>query len=278
MLRYKSTYVGLSTLKLVRNNFCSRILNAHKQFDPVTPQSTYANFIPGTNKEYDLPNSFPVNVWNDFITTEEEDKLVQFLDPTLQKKEYSKSHFDSVICNYKEHLLSHTIINQNEFLSNIFQRVKDKICAEGIELEFVHVLDIAEDGFIAPHVDTDFTGGIVAGLTLLSDAVITFQPHNPDLQESLLEEKKNSNNDAIKNNTKLALNETIVFPDLPRVELLVPKRSLYIITKEARYDWTHAIELQQNHKFKNELIERKRRISLMFRDLIPFIPSNKLKF
>lgn len=272
---------GTKQFKLPKTNYSTLVWNTHKPFDPVTPQSPDACFIKGTKEEYnnELPLSFPVKVWKDFISPKEEEKLVQFLEPALMKKKYSISHFDSVICNFKEHLLSHKIILENEFLWSIVNKVKNEICAKDTELEDIHVLDIAENGYIAPHVDTNFTGGIVAGLTLLSDAVVTFQPHNTELQETLLNKKQeNSSSENANKNTKLALNTTIVFPELPRIELLVPARSLYIITQEARYNWTHAIEVQENHKFNAEVVPRNRRISLMFRDEISHIPNAATQF
>jgi len=241
-----------------------RVLDAHKEFAPITAESPSADFITGTDPAFSLPPSFPVNVWESFISQEEEETLMRVLDPQLQKRDYATSHFDSVICNFRETLLPMYAICADPDLKQIVNRVEQQICNEGTKLEDAHVLDISENGFIAPHVDTEFTGGIVAGLTLLSDAVITFQPHNTKLQESLLQET--SKEQSTTSTSKLALNKSITFPQLPRIDLFVPARSLYIITKEARYDWTHAIEVQANHTFKGRKIPRTRRVSLMFRD------------
>jgi len=249
-----------------------RVLHAHKPFPPITKESLSAAFYPAEEptseySQWKVPESFPVTVWSNFISEEEEKNFVDFLQPQLARKRYSPSHFDGVICNYREKLLTAAQFQEKEFLQSIYSRVQQQICGPSTSLSDAHVLDIAENGFIAPHVDTEFTGGIVAGLTLLSDAVVTFQPHVPALQESLLSDRMASASAA--GGTRLANNPSIVFPQLPRVELFVPARSLYILTQEARYEWTHAIEMPSRHSFRSVPISRGRRISVMFRDELP---------
>ena len=247
-----------------------KVLNAHKPFPPCTPNSKWACFVEGTDpKRGHAPNELPVAVWPEFISLDEENRMVDYLDAKLQKKPYYASHFDSVICNYREQLLPLQMAMEQQVFSDVVKRVREMIFHENTNMEDIHVLDIAENGFIAPHVDTEFTGGIVAGVTLLSDAVVTFQPHEPELQESLLKERESGSSGT----TRLAQNSSIVFPELPRVELLVPARSLYIITGDARYNWTHAIEVGTNHTFNSTFIPRTRRISLMFRDELPKLPN-----
>ena len=272
MLSFRSSFITSSLLWKVSIR-TKKVLNSHKPYDPVTPKSSSAAFLPAKKESkwsssFSLPDSFPVAVWNDFITTDEEQEIFNILNPTLADKPYAPSHFDSVIHNYKEQLLHPLLIKEHPILNNIVDRVRNKILKDGFHLEDIHVLDIAESGFIAPHVDTEFTGGIVCGLTLLSDAVVTFQPHVQELQESLLKAQSNSN-DNTHSQTKLEQNTSISFDELPRIELLVPARSLYIQTGAARYKWTHAIDKQESHTFNSVPIPRSRRISIMFRDQIP---------
>jgi len=252
--------------------YYARVWSAHKQFSPTTRESASAGFFPAEAptdeySHFEVPETFPVTVWPNFISEEEEKKFIDFLQPQLARKRYSPSHFDGVICNYREKLLTVSQFQENDFLQAIYSRVQEQICGPSTSLSDAHVLDIAENGFIAPHVDTEFTGGIVAGLTLLSDAVVTFQPHVPALQESLLSDRMASSSPP--GGTRLAHNPSIVFPQLPRVELFVPARSLYILTQEARYEWTHAIEMPSRHAFRSVPIPRGRRISVMFRDELP---------
>jgi len=256
---------------IIRRSYV-RVWDSHKEFPSVTPDSPSAAFYPAESpvSEYShwkVPESFPVTVWPQFITEEEESQFVNFVHPQLARTRYSPSHFDGVICNYREKLLSTQQFQEKDFLKSIYARVQEQICGPSTTLSDAHILDIAEDGFIAPHVDTEFTGGFVAGLTLLSDAVVTFQPHVPVLQESLLSDKQKGAFSP--GGTRLASNPSIVFPQLPRVELYVPARSLYILTREARYEWTHAIEMPSCHTFRSVPVARGRRISVMFRDELP---------
>ena len=247
----------------------AHVWTAHRPFPPATRESEYTSFkgVKHHDEEYQnvqrLPDRFPVAVWPNFITEEEEREMVGAVEPRLHRKPYAKSHFDSVICNYRELLLDRHAL-PSDSLRALYARVQDHLCAPGTALADVHVLDIAENGFIAPHVDTEFTGGMVAGVSLLSDAVITFQPHVPALQERLLEEKPNK-----QGGTRLQGNDSICFPQLPSIELLVPARSLYVLVQEARYSWTHAIEVSNCHSFRGQIVPRTRRISLMFRDELP---------
>lgn len=68
----------------------------------------------------------------------------------------------------------------------------------------------------------------------------------------------------------LSLNSDIVMefhgPKGERIELFVPRRSLYIIEGVARFDWKHTIPARTKDKLENGLINiRKQRISLTFR-------------
>ena len=83
---------------------------------------------------------------------------------------------------------------------------------------------------LPPHIEHRLLGGaIVVALTLLSDAKMTFE-HTP-------------------NNKSTGKTR--------RVKL--PRRSLYILSADARYDWTHAI--------KNEDIFGERHLSITMRDV-----------
>ncbi len=66
----------------------------------------------------------------------------------------------------------------------------------------VHVIDLAEDGFIKPHVDSiKFSGKVVVGLSLLSPSIMRFQEEKPE------------------NEAKPSI-----------VEALLPRRSVYMMT------------------------------------------------
>lgn len=49
------------------------------------------------------------------------------------------------------------------------------------------------------------------------------------------------------------------------VKILLPQRSIYVMSGTARYDFTHAILSENESFFRGEKIPRERRISVMFR-------------
>lgn len=53
-----------------------------------------------------------------------------------------------------------------------------------------------------------------------------------------------------------------------RIELLLPPRSLVVLSGDARYRWTHGIASRQVDDFNGVKIQRQRRISLTFRKVI----------
>jgi len=54
-------------------------------------------------------------------------------------------------------------------------------------------------------------------------------------------------------------------PDGECIELLLKPRDLLIVTKEARYLWSHGINARKTDIISNELVTRNRRISMTFR-------------
>lgn len=62
----------------------------------------------------------------------------------------------------------------------------------------------------------------------------------------------------------------IINKDCPsrRIEILLPPRSLVVLSGEARYRWTHGIAGRRVDEFQGQRIYRERRISLTFRKVI----------
>jgi alkylated DNA repair protein alkB family protein 7 len=96
----------------------------------------------------------------------------------------------------------------------------------------VHVLDLEKNGYIGPHVDSiKFSGSILSGLCLLSTCVMTL---------------KNEKTGTI-------------------VDLLLKPRMLYIMRGGVRFDYSHEVH-SGIKQWKDQSIERDRRISIMFRN------------
>ena len=115
-------------------------------------------------------------------------------------------------------------------------KIRTKVFPEDLikqQLPHIHVLDLAADGEIKPHVDSvKFCGDVIGGLSLLSSSVMR-----------LKHEKR---------------------PEL-LVDVLLERRSLYVMQDVARYDFSHAVLGRNQSKFGDQDIPRDRRISLIFR-------------
>jgi alkylated DNA repair protein alkB homolog 7 len=96
---------------------------------------------------------------------------------------------------------------------------------------------------IDAHVDSvKFSGELVAGLSLMSDRWLQLSPS----AESPLE------------------------ADRPSFNVLLPRRSLYMLRGPLRYDYAHAILGKKQVEGRSDLAQQHivdRRISLMFRDV-----------
>jgi len=151
-----------------------------------------------------------VQVTPDFVTIEEEAKLVEQVETWMARKPYEGGHFDKVISNYRE--LQKPLRLFSEDNKRVLERMRTLCFPPNLKLLPVHVLDLAEDGEIGPHVDhTDYSGRFIVSLSLLSDSTMT-----------LRNEKSGD-----------------------CVEFFLPQRSVYIMSDETRYDWAHSIPLQK---------------------------------
>ncbi|XP_063152670.1 alpha-ketoglutarate-dependent dioxygenase alkB homolog 7, mitochondrial-like [Candoia aspera] len=175
-----------------------------------------------------------VSVTPDFLSEEEEALLAQELEPQLRRHRYQDEHWDGAIHRYRETETSYWSKECHEIL----QRVRNAAFPPGgPQLTQVHVLDLDKTGYIKPHVDSvKFCGCTIAGLSLLSSSVMRLvSEQNP--QDWL--------------------------------DLLLERRSLYILRGPARYEFTHEILKDEESSFDGRKVPRERRISVICRNL-PF--------
>ncbi|KAM3846064.1 alpha-ketoglutarate-dependent dioxygenase alkB homolog 7, mitochondrial isoform 1-T1 [Vipera latastei] len=179
------------------------------------------------------------SVTPDFISEEEEALLAQELEPQLRRHRYQDEHWDGAIHKYRETEKSYWSKECHEIL----QRVRSTAFPPGVpQLTQVHVLDLDKTGYIKPHVDSvKFCGCTIAGLSLLSSSVMHLvSEQNP--QDWL--------------------------------DLLLERRSLYILRGPARYEFTHEILKDEESFFDGRKVARERRISVICRNLpLPSDPS-----
>ena len=88
----------------------------------------------------------------DFISENEEQVLLDEIEHILKRIRYEQSHWDDAIHNYRE--TEHNRWREENIA--IIERVKQTaFCMPNVRhLKYVHILDIANDGFIKPHVDS----------------------------------------------------------------------------------------------------------------------------
>ncbi|XP_029364925.1 alpha-ketoglutarate-dependent dioxygenase alkB homolog 7, mitochondrial [Echeneis naucrates] len=188
--------------------------------------------ISGSSRELIRRLGSQVEVRAGFITEEEEGALLRELEPGLRKKRYEFDHWDDAIHGYRET----ERVRWGAVCEEVLNRVRSAAFPEGSPLLGpVHVLDLDKSGYIKPHIDSvKFCGTTIAGLSLLSDSIMRLVNEN-------------------------ARNEWL--------DLLLPRRSLYILRDQARYNFTHEILKDEESVFGGQRIPRQRRISVICRNL-----------
>ncbi|KXJ10411.1 alpha-ketoglutarate-dependent dioxygenase alkB homolog 7, mitochondrial [Exaiptasia diaphana] len=171
-----------------------------------------------------------LEVHEDFISEEEENRLLNEVEPYLTRQTYQYDHWDGAIHGYRETEKTRWTTDS----LRIFKRIKDtSFTAKTKLLPSVHVLDLAKNGYIKPHIDSiKFCGPIIAGLSLLSPSVMRFihEEHNSVL-----------------------------------VDALLPRFSLYIMRGPIRFSFTHEILEGRKSTWKGQDVTRDRRISVILR-------------
>ena len=158
-------------------------------------------------------------LYENVLSEDEESKLVSFLDGEVSRRKYESGHWDQVIEGYRESSIGPVESFPSELHSCLQGIISRLPLSPNERLLPLHALDLQRDGFIAAHVDSvKFSGGILAGLSLLSPSVMRLRPAQ-----------------LVDSNPQLAA------ASRRYVDLLLPRRSLYVLTGAARYEWTHEI-------------------------------------
>jgi len=191
-----------------------------------------ATLIVGSSRELLQRFGSQVEVRADFITEEEEGAFMRELELGLKKKRYEFDHWDDAIHGYRET----ERVSWGAACEGVLTRVRSVAFDEGSPLLGpVHVLDLDKTGYIKPHIDSvKFCGSTIAGLSLLSDSIMR-----------LVKEDATSE----------------------WLDLLLPRRSLYILRNQARYNFTHEILKDEESVFNGQKVPRQRRISVICRNL-----------
>jgi len=186
-----------------------------------------------------------VKILPDVISQEEHDSIVDellfnhtedFSLKRFRRRKYERDHWDAAIVGFKE--IERPLSQWSSGNRIVLERVRGIISQNSDPIQSwlePHVIDLAKDGEILPHVDSiKFSGGLVCGLSLISSRVMCLQPP----QESPENYAKG--------------------PD-DMIQVQVDPRSLYILSKESRFDMAHSIA---------KCPENSRRMSIIFRDAL----------
>ena len=168
------------------------------------------------------------------VSPQEQDCLLQDVQRPLRRRRYQASHWDGVIDQYREIGLALPRWSE-ESRGIIEEKVLPRLPQVARPLLDPHVLDLDGDGAIYPHVDNvDFSGEFVAGLSLLSTAVMRLTPADGTREGAIW--------------------------------LKLAPGSFYVLRGQLRYAWKHEILGRAESIFMGKPVPRERRVSLLFRD------------
>ncbi|ETN68080.1 hypothetical protein AND_000083 [Anopheles darlingi] len=181
-----------------------------------------------------------------FLNETEESGLLGEIEPYLKRLRYEFDHWDDAIHGYRETERKHWQPSNRAIIDRIIATAFG-----GVAMPYVHVLDLAETGVIKPHVDSvRYCGNIIAGVSLLSDSVMRLVRTND-------EEQTNEEYRQI-----FAKERHIKY----WADVLLPRRSLYVMRDTARYKFTHEILPSNESQFLQQPVCKSRRISIICRN------------
>lgn len=196
----------------------------------------------------------------DFISEAEEERLHAETEKTMKRMRYQYDHWDDAIHGYRE-MEKIEWWPENE---KVFQRLRDRAFSHET-LPHVHILDLAADGIIKPHVDSSrYCGTTIAGISLLTDCIMRLRRTD---ENKYKQGKVDGNGTSEETPTTIAANNGESEPPEWNyyVDVLLKQRSLYIMKDTARYQFTHEV-LPTKSLFKGHEIYKNRRISIICRN------------
>ncbi len=200
-------------------------------------------------------------VYRDVVTEEEASVISnEILGHRMRRKRYEKGHWDSVIAGYREMELYdiHELVESMDqhaskasedgpaaTMANNFWKIRNLLQQNHAVSPVTkwlpcHAIDLKQDGQLSAHVDSvRFSGYMVAGLSLLSPAIMRLKEEEEEASETF-------------------------------VDLYLPPNSLYVLTGVGRYEYSHEL-LPDGSVFGSQeenpiVVPREQRLSIIFRD------------
>jgi alkylated DNA repair protein alkB family protein 7 len=267
-----------------QNSLCYRLLSNAVAFDiasttSASPDPRYVN-LRHAPVGFDVASAV---VYPRFLTEDEGKSLVKEVGQRMKRRRFENGHWDSVITCYREVELPDEQLSSWQGSSTDSTAVsaihKTRIHLENTHINCnrktendgslnvgrwlpCHAIDLSAQGELSAHVDSvKFSGDIVAGLSLLSDAIMRLRPSSPNWESG--ESKSMFCSDNASNGY---------------VDLYLPQLSLYVLSGMSRYDYTHEllpsrtafefVDDTQSNTLVGESVDvvRGRRLSIIFRD------------
>lgn len=213
------------------------VVNSLMEFEGNWPEDVKQKFIQD------------MSVIENFISSQEEEEILAEVEPYLKRLKYETDHWDSAINVFRETERKSWYPQNRTIINRIIETAFKKGTST---LPHIHVLDLAADGVIKAHVDSvRFCGTTISGISLLTDAIMKLVQSTTDPFEAPEDYRQQSKIDT---------------SDLYSCKVLVPRRSLYIMSNSSRYNFTHEILSNEESIFKGQKVEKGRRISVICRD------------
>lgn len=204
--------------------------------------------------------SFPMIVVPDFISADEEESLIHDVEPQLRRRRFDDGHFDGVILHYRERTFAISALStSSQAVMARAYRLFPEAPAAGKHMDSIHAVELARHGEIRNHVDSvKFSGSIVCGISLLSDAIMRLTEEPADQRPG----EATYHGLCAKDTVGVSLGDRLRDgrPVPQQIDIRLPRRSLYMLHGESRYKWGHAI------LGESDQCPRERRISIILRD------------
>ncbi|EDV39408.1 uncharacterized protein Dana_GF24508 [Drosophila ananassae] len=196
-----------------------------------------------------------MRIITDFISETEERQLHEEIEPYMSRLRYEFDHWDDAIHGFRETERKKWFPHNREVLERVRQ-----VAFDGAIMPYVHILDLAPDGVIKPHVDsTRYCGTTISGISLLSDSVMRLV--RTDAKRYQQQSESKGTDDAAYRHRPEAKLENNFYADL-----MLPRRSLYIMSHTARYNFTHEILAKEHSSYRGTPVPKTRRISIICRN------------
>jgi len=200
----------------------------------------------------------------EFLSEEDGKSLVKEASRRMKRRRFEDGHWDSVITGYREvelsipddHLQlgygSDDTTTRDDANIPLYVKVIQKtrmhlanhITHNNIQWLPCHAIDLSANGVLSAHVDSvKFSGQIVCGFSLLSDAIMRLKPSSKEWESEDNEGATKSSTDRV---------EQKDCGEDGHVDLYLPRLSLYVLSGLSRYSYTH--ELLQSGS-TNELLD-----------------------